>query len=337
MSSTSCQNISIASKPSSFQLEDLKLLPIPVICIFGMFTNIMSVIILTNSKIRNYSTFKYMLATSISNFFYLLLMMPSALENCSAYCSFILTTYWFNFLRLYLFIYLTSCLAIFSILADIVLSLKYYQIITNKLYEDNVSPVKKIIFLLSFISILYYLPTVFLNSIENCNNQKEEEQYGIANKEDLNFPIEMLLHTIRLILVFVILTVINILNCIKYNELTKNKIIIKNNRIRAISVVPSTSNQMASQSIDIKLVNVTKKKKKITLMVIVKSGISFLGLIPLTVFMSLRNAQIYDDGTVLGLVLYSLLLMSNSLNLFVYYWFNSLFKSILKSYFKRLF
>ncbi len=72
-------------------------------------------------------------------------------------------------------------------------------------------------------------------------------------------------------------------------------------------------------------------------MVIVKSGISFLGLIPLTVFMSLRNAQIYDDGTVLGLVLYSLLLMSNSLNLFVYYWFNSLFKSILKSYFKRLF
>ncbi len=262
MPSLWCQNVSTTSKPNSFQLEDLKLLPILIICIFGMFTNIISVIILTNSKIRNYSTFKYMLATSISNFFYLLLMMPSALENCSAYCSFILTTYWFNFLRLYLFIYLTSCLAIFSILADIVLSLKYYQIITNKLYEDNVSPVKKIIFLLSFISILYYLPTVFLNSIENCNNQKEEEQYGIANKEELNFPIEMLLHTIRLILVFVILTVINILNCIKYNELTKNKIIIKNNRIRAISVVPSTSNQMASQSIDIKLVNVTKKKKK---------------------------------------------------------------------------
>ena len=72
-------------------------------------------------------------------------------------------------------------------------------------------------------------------------------------------------------------------------------------------------------------------------MVIVKSGISFLGLIPLTIFMALRNAQNYDDGSILGLVLYSLLLISNSLNLFVYYWFNSLFKSVLKSYFKRLF
>jgi hypothetical protein len=336
MSSVSCQNISITSKPSSFQLEDLKLLPIPIICIFGMFSNIISVIILTNSKIRNYSTFKYMLATSISNFFYLLLIMPSTLENCSTYCSFILKTYWFNFLRLYLFIYLTSCLAIFSILVDIVLSLKYYQIITNKLYEDNVSPVKRIIFLLTIISILYYLPAVFLNSIENCQNNQREEQYEIANK-DLNFSIEMILHTIRLILVFVILTVINILNCIKYNELTKNKILIKNNRIRAISVVPSTSNQIPSQPVDVKLVNITKKKKKLILMVIVKSGISFLGLIPLTIFMALRNAQNYDDGSILGLVLYSLLLISNSLNLFVYYWFNSLFKSVLKSYFKRLF
>jgi hypothetical protein len=336
MPSLWCQNVSTTSKPNSFQLEDLKLLPILIICIFGMFTNIMSVIILTNSKIRNYSTFKYMLATSTSNFLYLLLIMPNAIEYCSAYCSFILNTYWYNFYRLYLCSYLTSSIAIFSTLIDIALSLQHYQIITNKSLDDK-TPFKRITFSLSMISILYFLPLVFLNFITKCKHINQE-QFIIQNS-DSNFklPIEIILHSIRLVLVFVILTIINILNCIKYNKLTKNKIIIKNlNKISVTSPQTIINNNNNNSSI-LNNNNDNKRKKKLILMIIVKSVINFICLIPMTIYLALNYGQIYFDNSILKSILFYFSLLSYSLNLFVYYWFNSLFKSILKFYFKFLF
>jgi hypothetical protein len=177
---------------------------------------------------------------------------------------------------------------------------------------------------------------LFLNFITECKNINQE-QFIIQNS-DSNFklPIEIILHSIRLVLVFVILTIINILNCIKYNKLTKNKILIKN--INKISVTSQTIiNKNNSSSSILNNNNDNKRKKKLILMIIVKSVINFICLIPMTIYLALNYGQIYFDNSILKSILFYFSLLSYSFNLFVYYWFNSLFKSILKCYFKFLF
>ena len=99
-----------------------------LICLLGIFANSVNIAVFVMPKMKD-SSFKYMLATSISNMFYLKLTLIGFLISCDS-CT-LKSSY---FTQLYLILvddYLTSVLAIFSIITDNILSIQRYLILVN--------------------------------------------------------------------------------------------------------------------------------------------------------------------------------------------------------------
>ena len=96
---------------------------IPAICIFGFVTNLLNIAVLLNPKMKDIS-FKYILATSLSDLLYLTLSGYSFVELCSD-CP-LNNSYFTQIYIIFIDSFFTSCLAIFCIFVDIFLSLILY-------------------------------------------------------------------------------------------------------------------------------------------------------------------------------------------------------------------
>ena len=195
---------------------------IPAICIFGFITNFINIIVLINPKMKDIS-FKYILATSISDLIYLILESYSFFVLCSD--CILHNIYFTQFYDLIIFHYIIPCLAVFCILTDITLSLIRYSILRNKEYLQNRNFYLVIGFLL-IVSFLFYSPVLFFKKIIPINHQN---QTAIANDEytivstSLGFTLyakvtPIVLQTIRGTLAMIVLTGINILNVIEFKK-----------------------------------------------------------------------------------------------------------------------
>ena len=180
---------------------------IPVICLFGFFTNLINLTVLLSSKMKDVS-FKYVLAISLSDLIYLTLEGYKFIVSCSDDCSPLINiTYLTQLYDYTIFHYICSSLAIFCIFIDIFLSLIRYSILKNKTYLQSISCYKIIGFFI-FISFHYYSPLLFYNPIQKNNN---------------NNITPIILQSIRIILAMFVLTSINIINVFEFRKRYSNR------------------------------------------------------------------------------------------------------------------
>lgn len=233
-------------------LADWFFLILPVICIFGLLTNLTNIAVLLNHKMKDIS-YKYILVTSLSETFYLGLNSYIFIELCSN-CP-LYTSYFTQWYSIYIDNYLTSCLAIFCIFIDINLSLIRYSALKNKEYLQSLN-YYLVIGILFLISLIYYLPVLFFNEIipiidENENKTSMNEFIVIANSlgsslYGITTPI--ILSTVRILLAMFVLTGINIMNIIEFRKRYSYRF---NNKVFDIS--ESIKNFLAFIYISIKL------------------------------------------------------------------------------------
>jgi hypothetical protein len=185
------------------------------ICIFGFLTNLTNIAVLMNHRMKNIS-FKYLLATSLSDLFYLSLSIYCP-ENSS---------YFTQVYFIYIGHYFTSCLAIFIIFTDITLSLIRYSILKNKTYLQSLNYylVSGCLFL---ISLIYYSPVVFFFKIQQI---KIHQNITLSSMDGFKVEINsfgssmygkiipIILSSIRIILAMFVLTSINIMNIIEFRK-----------------------------------------------------------------------------------------------------------------------
>lgn len=198
---------------------------LPQINIFGVITNVINVIVFLNPKLED-PTFKYMLATSVSDIVYLVLTTWNIFKYCSEcplYSSFITQVY-----LIYLNDYLTSSLALFNILVDILISFQRYSILINKAHCLNV-PCKWMLLILLTISLAYYFPLVFFKDIlvisnttvSNTSNEYIVKYAATKNKlgvSDVGRILPIAMTVGRIFLGVIVLTLINILNAYEFRK-----------------------------------------------------------------------------------------------------------------------
>ena len=210
---------------------------IPVICTFGCITNLLSIIVLLNSKMKNIS-YKYILATNLSDLLYLSLNSYTIIIRCNdCPLHFTYFTQWYD---IYIVNYFQNCLAIFSIFITIYLSLLRYFKFKNKMKFLKLIHYYLVIGILFLISLVYYFPFLFFNDIiqihhnsssSNNNTSLFVEYSSIKNTLGSSMYgtiTKIILLAIYFILAIFILTFINIIIAIhfkkKYSIRFKNKV-----------------------------------------------------------------------------------------------------------------
>ncbi len=132
---------------------------LPQINVFGIVTNVLTACVFLDRRMEDV-TFKYMLATTVNDIFYLLFTSWNINKYCTQ-CP-LYSVYVTQIYLIYLNDWFTSSQALFNILIDIFISLHRYYILLNKTHLQ-MSSMKHylVILVISIISMLYYLPLVF--------------------------------------------------------------------------------------------------------------------------------------------------------------------------------
>lgn len=124
---------------------------LPIICIFGVITNLINIGIFLNPRLNDQS-FKYMLANSVSDLIYVTLFLVDyyVFKEFCFDCD-ISNTYTAQMFYFLVDDYFSSSCAFFAILTDLVLSFERLMIVTNKRYwikyVDKILLYFKILFL----------------------------------------------------------------------------------------------------------------------------------------------------------------------------------------------
>lgn len=211
-----------------------------VIAPIGMFTNSINIWVFTSPRLKN-TSYKYMLTCSISNLLYLTLAFLTTFASCDCPTS-------HNYMAvLYLFIFdsISASLAIFEIAAENILSLYTYYTLTNRAHLLTTKfAYKRMLVVLGTASILFYLNRPFArtiisrNTIISSSNSLDlddaddndvdddstttilyySEAYTKFGNSSLNKSISIVQTSIRLVLVVVVLTTLNVLNVIEFRK-----------------------------------------------------------------------------------------------------------------------
>ena len=192
---------------------------ISIINSIGFILNCLNISVFLNPKMKNI-TFKYMLNTSIADVIYLGCLSYNVIKYCTDHPLY--NTYYTQFFIAYENDYFTSCLAIFVIFTDIIISIERYLILKKKIYLKNTS-YRWITSILLVVSFIYYLPIIFFRDIivlktntTSLNSTSTQIKYiNVKNAlglSDFGRIMPIVLTVVRLFLGIVVLTVVNSLN-----------------------------------------------------------------------------------------------------------------------------
>ena len=266
-------NITCISSINLTQLDLFNLVFIPIICVFGMITNLFNIIVFVNPKMKK-PTFRLMFIMSVNDFIYLGLCFPLSIVFCEN-CQQAKYSEWYTNYLIYIDEYLTSGQAIFCILIEIVLSVDRYRIITNKKYVNNFSYRWRI--MIAFIlSALFFLPVIFFQK-KTTRNSECSSLVNLENKLPL---LSLILTMIRLMLGVIVLSVINFINLAKFSKMFRVKAFIKNELKRPTlydikdeaTDQQQQQQQQQSQTIPVDNLKEMKASRNMTLLVLFTCG-----------------------------------------------------------------
>jgi len=324
-----CNNIKQLNRTLS-ALDIYHLVIIPVICVFGMITNLLNIIIFSNIKMKK-PTFKLMLAMSINDLIYLALCFPLSVYYCEN-CQELRLSEWYTIYLHYIDDYFTSGQAFFSILIDIVLAVDRYRMISNKKYVQNLS-FKWEILLMAVISLFFFFPVIFFKSRYECPPNFIIRIYTKRMYE----TIYLVLIIIRFILAVFVLSIINFKILTKFSLMFRRKALMKNEPKRTTLETIRYETRYEQQKIPCDNLKEMRASRNMTLMVLFTCATNFIGMLPYSLTRIMRLTDLTNDDwfNEFDMITTCFLLFSHSCTFFIYYSFNSMFFFISRRYFKN--
>jgi hypothetical protein len=198
---------------------------------FGLITNLINMIIFSNKCFRE-KIFRYLIVHSISEtlyfFFTILLFFPYCVWICPKEIS---SSYFSNMIILYIDKYLTSVLALFSLMIEMKITIQRYLVVKNEKIVSSINYLKQVGIIFTISSIVY-MPELFFNKIIKLQvNQTESKHFYRVTKTDhgikYNGTYSMVVNLIRGPIFVSVLTIFNLLTIIKFRKQMETKKLIK--------------------------------------------------------------------------------------------------------------
>lgn len=196
----------------------LKYLPGLIICIMGVVTNFISIIVCLNPRLK-YPVFKFMLLTSINDCLYCFILAFESISFCNSCYAHV--NFYTNVYTVYVAGYISSSLAILNILIELFISLERYLIILNSPYLKQISYIHVTI-LLMILSFVYYVPVLFASKVvlvQGSGYTIHKTEFGKASGE----IILILLQGSRLIISVLIIPLLNTVIIVSLSSMLKKR------------------------------------------------------------------------------------------------------------------
>lgn len=203
-----------------------------IICLSGLVTVSINISIFSNRTLTDKS-YTLLLTEAIADLIYLTCSLVWPIFNYAIDSNSIIAALY----SIAIDNYLTSCLAVYSVLIELFLSIDRLLILSNRLMLVNVS-LRHAIICIALISLLFYLPVLFLQRIELTGDNEDGSILVTTSfgQTDFGKIIPTLLTVVRLFLILVCLFSINIVTLVKFKRYVskKTKIVNRNQSSRYI-------------------------------------------------------------------------------------------------------
>ena len=297
----------------------------------GTVTNLINISVLINPKLKDMS-YKYMLTKSIINFIYLGFSVPYQAVNFCFICPYSIT-YAANVYNIVIGIYFTPCLAIFSILIDIILSVYIFSLLVNRNWFTKWRFWLSIV-ISGFIGLVFYTSRLFAYDIAYYPPLKAYFSVSSAFSASQTYQaLTTTQYAVRIVLGVVVLTTLNVINVIKFRERYASRRIGMITKAASLNVPIHTSNNAVDSD-----GSKRKSVKNITKMVVFSAFLKVFIETPYSVCLILRLAGISTNVfTVVFTVSGGLIYLSPASDFLVYYFFNNNYRNILNGYLRLKF
>lgn len=206
--------------------------PKVIICVFGILTNTINIFVFANPKLSS-ASYRCMLINSITNLSYLTINLMAVFFYLCNTCQ-SSTTYFAALFSILVFFYFSSCLAVFRIMIEIVLSLYTYCILTNRAAWIERVALKRLVYVLFVASLIIYGHQPFAYQINQRATRFTQGDndvkvvYTVKASEFGNSVIGKMCAifqaSIRIFLILVVLTFLNLLNLVSFRKRYENRL-----------------------------------------------------------------------------------------------------------------
>ena len=300
--------------------------------VFGTVTNLVNISVLINPKLRDMS-YRYMLIKSIIDIVYLILSIPYQVVNICYTCP---SLYSISAYSIVAGIYLMPCLAVFSILIGISLSVYIYSLLANRRWF-TIWVFWLTVVLSASIAFIFYLSRPFAYDIVYKSSLQGfflvSSKFGLSQAYQI---LSIIQYAVRILSGVGILTIINIINVVKFRNRFSHRLIGFNSPSQTGAGVGTGSGSKVLLT-GLKTRNL-KSVKNITQMVIVSAFIKVFLEMPYSVcviisLIGFSDPSFFSFYYITGGLLY----LSPSLDILVYYLFNKNYRNILNGYLRLQF
>lgn len=309
----------------------------------GIATNLINILVFVNPLLKD-PTFRYMLAKSVIILFYFIFLV---LNVVLVYCGFcpVTFTYAANVYSIAVGYYLFSSLNIMRLFIEITISLRTYTILNNRMYCTRVSYVF-IIGVIVLLGLVYYVQKPFTFRIVYVS------QLGVYYVVSSDFGLTRIAQTlsiaqemIRVLLIVILLTVINVLNLVKFRRRFKQRKIgavsglskqqlanptsIGSVAVAAKSMITTNQQSQVEQNVE----RNNEATRSLTKMVLVTSFFRILCELPFVAAFVLiatgrTNEAVFSFFYASAAAIY----VPPMCDICIYYFFNKNFKTVLNRY-----
>lgn len=320
-----------------------------MVSLVGFILNFTCVIVYR--KILNQTTnvlYKYLYVNSISNSLAMVIEIFSPIAFCGRDCE-LNKTFFAQFYHLYGLVYSVDVLKTFSSLIDIILTIDRYDKITSRLKYFRKVSFKLNVIILFIISVIYYIPFILKKKItsvsfplnEMCFNTTQNV-YVLTKSDFGNTKFTVYFILIQLViselLILCIMILFNVLLLFSYDK----HYMKKKSSSNGLASMPLRSPKTDSENGDVIKISFTSSFKEklnfsLTLMVISTSVLNLIGNSPIVILYTFSIFYKIDPMFNNNLSALSNLtaLFSFTLYIFVYYYFDKLFRTTLRKIFKN--
>lgn len=201
-----------------------------VICVIGVITVSTNIAVFSNRQLKD-PTYTFLLAEACVDLCYVSLLACYLVFRCGlASCEQRKSQLAYQIYVLVVANYLTSCMAINNILIELFLSIQRVCTISNWSFLQNISA-RKTVFVILTISLVYYVPSLFLNKISSQVNSQGVLVYSLPLTDfglsELGHITPAILISIRLLLATFGLFSLNICMFYQFQKHLKKKSALK--------------------------------------------------------------------------------------------------------------
>lgn len=306
------------------------------ISLIGIITNTVNISVFLNGELKN-TSYKLMMVKSVANLLYLLI---ASINEMIAFCSnCVWRSYYLTVFYSFAFsLCLAVILAIFRILVEITLSIYILCLLINKPWTRKHIWIWILIGLAVLSFGIYCQKPFIFNIVQVVPGENVYKlvstNLGLSNANDVLTVVQTF---IRIFLSVIVLSTVNLINLYFYKRRYKDRV--------GTSSAPHSTRRRNPQSGEHCITNrqsepsrpnSSRKKnvRNMSRMVIVSSLLYAIGELPYGIFFILnvliaKSPSLTMFSTISSIILY----LVPSLDIFVYYFFNKLYRTVLNRYF----